>query len=175
VSSPLFSTSWYRVAALTPRLRQNARLSRHRYRGETFYVMRDLASDRAHRFSLAGHLVIGLMDGRRTVHEIWETAAERLGDDAPTQDEVIRLLAQLHAADVLQCDVTPDIEEVLSRHERIERGRRLQRWMSPLSLRFPLVDPDRFLTAFAPLARPFFTFCSISLVGSSYRRLSIAK
>jgi putative peptide zinc metalloprotease protein len=157
VSGSLFSTSWYRVAALTPRLRAHARLSRHRYRGEVSYVMRDLASDRAHRFSLAGHLVIGLMDGRRTVQEIWETAAERLGDDAPTQDEVIRLLAQLHAADVLQCDVTPDIAELLARHERTERGRRLQRWMSPLSIRIPLVDPDRFLAVLAPIARPFFS------------------
>jgi putative peptide zinc metalloprotease protein len=156
VTEALFSASWYRVAALTPRLRGNATIRRHRYRGETWYVLGDQASDRLHRFSAAGHLVIGLMDGRRTVQAIWDAAAERLGDDAPTQDEMIRLLAQLHAADVLQCDVPPDTEELLRRRARHDTARRRARWMSPLSWKVPLVDPERLLQALAPLTRPCF-------------------
>ena len=42
--------------------------------------------------------VIGLLDGRRTVNEVWELAVARLDRNAPGQDEVIRLLCQLHAA-----------------------------------------------------------------------------
>ena len=101
----LFSTSWYRVADLKPRIRTHAHIYRHRYRGETWYALQDMASARVHRFSSSSYLVIGLMDGRRTVQEVWDTALARLGDDAPTQDEMIQLLSQLHGADVLQCDV----------------------------------------------------------------------
>ena len=36
-------------------------------------------------------------------------AGARLGEAAPTQDEIIQLLGQLHAADLLQSDVTPDV------------------------------------------------------------------
>jgi len=118
VTQPLFSDAWYRVAQLTPRLRGHAAVHRHRYRGRTWYVVEDRASQRYLRYTSEAHLVIGLMDGRRTVQELWQLACERLGDRAPTQDEVIQILSQLHASDVLQCDVPPDAAELLQRYER---------------------------------------------------------
>src|SRR2546425_8062481 len=120
MTGALFSPSWYRVAALTPRLRSHAQIHRHQYRGQVWYVLQDLSTHRYHRFSPAAYLIIGLMDGRRTVQDLWEIATTRLGDDAPTQDEMIQLLAQLHGTDVLQCDVPPDTAELLERHERSE-------------------------------------------------------
>jgi putative peptide zinc metalloprotease protein len=156
MSEPLFSGSWYRVAGLKPRLRGHARVRRHRYRGETWYVLQDLASGQVHRFSSAGCMVIGMMDGRRTVQEIWESALDTLGDDAPTQDEMIRLLGQLHGAEVLQCDVSPDTAELFQRHERRQRAKLLGQIMSPMWWRVPLVDPDRFLARLLPWVRPLF-------------------
>jgi len=156
VSQPLFSSSWYRVAELQPRLRSHAQIHRHQYRGQTWYVLEDRASQRFHRFTRQAHLLIGLMDGRRTVQELWETACERLGDESPTQDEVVQLLSQLHASDVLQCDVSPDAAELLERYERQQRRKRLGRVSSFFSWRFPLVDPERFLRATVPLVRPLF-------------------
>lgn len=150
----LFSASWYRVADLKPRIPSHAKIHRHRYRGEPWYVLQDEASGRAHRFTPGSYLVIGLMDGRRTVQEIWDTALARLGDDAPTQDEMIQLLGQLHGADILQCDVPPDIAEMFQRHERQQQTKLLGQLMSPLWWRIPLVDPERFLGWLLPLARP---------------------
>jgi len=153
MSGSLFSDSWYRVAELKPRIRGHARIHRHRYRDETWYVLQDLASGRVHRFSAAGYLVIGLMDGRRTVQQIWEAALHRLGDDAPTQDEVIQLLSQLHSADVLQCDVSPDAGEVLQRYERQQWRKLVGQLMSPLWWRIPLLDPERVLSRLLPWVR----------------------
>lgn len=154
MSEALFSGSWYRVAALKPRLRAQARIQRHRYRGETWYILQDFVSGQVHRFSPAGCVVIGLMDGRHTVQEIWEAALDQLGDEAPTQDEMIRLLGQLHGAEVLQSDVTPDTAELFQRHERRQRSKLLGQMMSPLWWRIPLFDPDRFLTRLLPWVRP---------------------
>ena len=53
-------------------------------------------------------MVINAMDGRQSVDELWQDAVSRLGNDAPSQDEFIQLLAQLHAADLLQTEVTPE-------------------------------------------------------------------
>ena len=156
MTQPLFSSSWYRVAELQPRLRSHAHIHRHQYRGQTWYVLEDRASQRFHRFTPQAHLLIGLMDGQRTVQELWETACDRLGDDSPTQDEVIQLLSQLHASDVLQCDVSPDAAEVLERYERQQRRKQLARFTSVFSWRFPLLDPERFLRTTAPLVRPVF-------------------
>ena len=46
MTQPLFSDAWYRVAALTPRLRGHATIHRHQYRGQTWYVVEDRASQR---------------------------------------------------------------------------------------------------------------------------------
>ena len=154
MTQPLFSSSWYRVAELQPRLRSHAHIHRHRYRGKTWYVLEDRAGHRFHRFTPQAYLVIGLMDGRRTVQELWETACERLGDDGPTQEDVIQLLSQLHASDVLQSDVPPDAADLLERYERQQRRRWLGRVSSFFSWRMRLLDPERFLAATVPLVRP---------------------
>lgn len=156
MSASLFSPSWYRVAGLQPRLRSHASIHRHHYRGELWYVLQDSLSGRHHRFTPAAHYVISLMDGRRTLQTIWTMTAEHLGDDAPTQDEMIQLLGQLHASDLLLCDVPPDSLEIFQRFQRQERQKWLQRLWSPLSLRFPLLDPEPFLERWAFFVRPLF-------------------
>src|SRR2546425_11980724 len=102
MTGALFSPSWYRVAALTPRLRSHAQIHRHQYRGQDWYVVQDLSTHRYHRFSPAAYLIIGLMAGRGTVPDIWEIATTRLGDDAPTQERRIQLLAPRHGTDHLR-------------------------------------------------------------------------
>ena len=63
--SGLFSDSWYRVANLRPRIRAHARITRHVYRGNPWYVLEDVVNNRVHRFSPTTYSVIGLMDGTR--------------------------------------------------------------------------------------------------------------
>lgn len=156
MSEALFSPSWYRVANLAPRLRSHAQLHRHQYRGQTWYVLQDQSNERYHRFSPAAYAFIGLMDGRRTVQEIWELVSTKLGDDAPTQPQVVQLLSQLHATDVLQCDIPPDIAELLHRHERTKQKKWQRKLMNVFAWQFPLFDPERLLQTFVPLVRPFF-------------------
>ena len=150
MSDALFSPSWYRVAELKPRIRAHAVIHRHAYRGKVWFVLQDQAAGRSHRFTPAAHHFLGRMDGNRTVQEIWEAAAKQLGDAAPTQEEVIRLLGQLHSADALLCDVPPDSQEVFRRHQRHTRMEWRRRLWTPLALRFPLWDPDRFLDRTLP-------------------------
>ncbi len=90
--------------------------------------------------------LVGLMDAQRSVEEIWNMAMERLGDTAPTQDQMIKLLGRLHAADLLRCDVTPDSAELFRRFKKQQKQQFKQRWMNPLAIRIPLFDPQRFLT-----------------------------
>jgi putative peptide zinc metalloprotease protein len=157
MSETLFSPSWYRVARLQPRLRCHVQIHRHHYRSQRWYVLQDHVSGRYHRFTPAAHDLIGLMDGERTVQELWELATERLGDDAPTQEEVIHLLSQLNSADALLCDVPPDSLELFQRYQRQQRLQWKQRLWSPMALRFPLWDPERFLGRWLPLAGPLFS------------------
>ena len=151
MTDPLLSNSWYRVAGLRPMLRGHARLHRMRYRGALWYLLQDPISNRVHRFTPPARFVIAAMNGSRTVQEIWELANRQLGEQAPTQDEVIRMLGQLHSADLLQSDATPDATELFERGERQDRSMRRRSYMNPMAIRMHLWDPDSFLNRIRPL------------------------
>lgn len=119
-------------------------------------MLQDSSSQRSHRFTPAANYVIGLMDGKRTTQEIWELSIRQLNDEAPTQDEIIRLLSQLHSSDALQSDVTPDISELLKRYQKNRRKTFMQRFLNPMAFRIPLIDPDAFLGKTSRYIEPLF-------------------
>ncbi|TVQ36949.1 MAG: PqqD family peptide modification chaperone [Geminicoccaceae bacterium] len=148
---PPFSQNWYRVAHLRPRLRAHAEVHRQRFRGQTWYVVQDHQGGRFHRLAPAAYFVVCMMDGQRSMRTIWQLVEERFKSEVPSQDDVIRLLAQLHAADLLVGQDLPDLAELDRRAGEIERRTLLARIRNPMALRFPLLDPDRFITATLPL------------------------
>lgn len=163
MSESVYSSSWYRVSALRPRLRSHVQIHRHRYRGALWFVLQDHVTGRFHRFSPLANFVIGMLDGERTVDDIWRLTCERHGDDAPTQDEIISLLTQLHAADVLLSGVPPDLVELGERSQKRIRQERTARWRSPLALKLPLFDPERWLNRWRLLADMAFSRAGAAL------------
>lgn len=145
MTGALQSSNWYRVARLMPRLRGHVRIHRHAYRGQIWYVVEDRVAGKYHRFNPASYRVIGLLDGHRTMDQVWATLSGTLDEDTPTQDEVLNLLGQLFAADLIWCDVNPDVAELFERRRKQERKRFASRYLNPMSLRFSLFDPDAFL------------------------------
>jgi putative peptide zinc metalloprotease protein len=154
MSVGLYSSSWYRVAGLRPRLRAHVAIHRQQFRGETWYVVQDHQTGRFHRLSSAANHAVCLMDGRRTVQQIWEMISDRLGEDQPTQEEMVRLLALLHTADLLLGEIPPDMDELAHRSRTLGRNAFLNKLRNPMALRLPLFDPDRFLSATMPFVRP---------------------
>jgi len=149
----LLSPSWYRVAQVRPRLRDDVRISRQSFRGTRWFVLEDHAQNKVHRFTPTAQRAIALMDGHHSVDDIWR-ALESLGEEKPSQDELIHLLAQLDSADLLATERRPDFTELSHRAERHARQKLMQRIANPIYLRLPLFDPDRFLSATAELVRP---------------------
>jgi len=145
MSESLFSPLWYRVTDLKLQLRQHVEMHRHDYRGLIWYILEDKASNRSHRFNATAYQVIGLFDGQLTIDQIWNLVNDRMGDSAPSQEQVIQLLGQLHAADLLQSDLLPDTEELLIRSKQFKSTKLKQRFSNPLAIKVPLWDPDNFL------------------------------
>jgi putative peptide zinc metalloprotease protein len=157
------STIWYRVAGLQPRLRSHVKVHRHRYRGLPWYVLHDHSSGRIHRFTPAAYLMVGQFDGTRTVDEVWRQLAETREAEAPSQDDVIRLLSNLHQNDLIQYRGSPDIADLLERQQR-QAGQILrQNLTNPMTFRIPLWDPDAFLTRTLPFVRPLTGWFGLAL------------
>lgn len=154
MTTALFSQHWHRVADLRLRLRRHARLSRHEYRGEPWYVLHDSLTGQVHRFTPESYQIIGRLDGRRTLDDIWHQVSRSLGEAMPTQQELVTLIGRLHRANLLSGHEDINIEELSRRQTRQRRSKWLQLIKSPLGIRIPLLDPERFVAASYPLVRP---------------------
>ncbi len=148
----LFSSRWYRVAGIHPRLRSHVRVSRHVYRGQVWYLLQDTSTGRHHRVDENTFHFIGRMDGKRSTDEIWHSLLNKLGENTPTQDETIEILCQLSDNDLLQCEITPNVAELFRRRFEKNRKRRIA-MLNPLAFRVTLFDPDKLLERLAPVGR----------------------
>jgi len=88
---------------------------------------------------------IGLLDGKRPVAEAWKHVNAQLGDEAPTQGEVIQLLGQLYTANLLQAEVPADTYTLFARYKKRKTREITGYLMNIMFARLPLVDPDAFL------------------------------
>ncbi len=145
MSVALLSEQWHRVASLRPRLVPHARMHRHVTHGTVWHVLEDVGGARQHRLNAQAYRVLRLLDGRRSLEQIWQRISHELSDDTPSQDDLLQLVGQLNAQDLLVVDATPDAAELLVRHERQQWQKRHQSVGNPMSIKIPLWDPDRFL------------------------------
>lgn len=163
MSRSLHSNDWYRVAALRPRLRGHVQVHRHVYRGQVAYVLEDRAGGKHQRLAPPTWRALALLDGRRSLQQVWDLLVERLDDDTPTQDDLVRLLGQLHAADLLVVDISPDVAELLERYGKQQRRKWMGRVGNPVAIRIPLFDPDPLLRVLVRLLRPLLGWRGVAL------------
>ena len=157
-----FSSLWYRVAELKPQLRAGVRIQCQRYRDSLWYLLTDSGTGRHHRLNEAAYAFVGRCNGLASVRAIWEVVLEVHGDDVLSQDEVIRLLAQLGEAELIHCDVPLEVTQLFRRRdERRRRGR--WRDLNPLAFRVTLGDPTRLLAKLDCLSPAVFSGAALVL------------
>ena len=163
IDRPTFSESWYRVAGLRPRLRSTVQVYRQHFRGRMWHVLQDPTNNQFYRLNPAAYQFMAMLDGRRTVAEVWRICNEQLGDEAPTQGEAIQLLGQLYTSNLLAAELPPDAEGLLHRYRK-RRVREVQGYvMNLLFIRIPLIDPDRFLDRWVNIFGQVFTKYGLAL------------
>lgn len=155
-SRHLFSPSWHSVALLKPALAPAVQVNRHVYRQQIWFMVQNPSTARYHRLSKAAYHIVSQMDGVKTVQALWEAANQQGDDTACTQNEMVDLLVQLHNADLLLIDSTPDSVSLLSRYKKKKRETFKQWLMNPSSLKIPLVNPARAVEWLLPYTRWLF-------------------
>ncbi len=140
-----FSESWYRVASQRISLRAHVQIQRQYFRGEKWHVLHDPFNNQFFRIRPAAYEFVSRLNRRRTVQEAWDECLELFTDEAPGQEEVIRLLAQLYHANLLQYELSRDSRQLFDRFKK-RRQREVRSYLlSIMFARFPLFDPDAFL------------------------------
>ena len=149
---------WHRIARARPRISEQIEVNRQEIRGKLWFILRNSLTGNQFRITPEAWYFAGLLDGSRTVQDAIEAAETILGEDAPRQGEVIRLLTQMHGLGALaSTEQDTDAAAMFQQAQNLRRRKILQQMRSPLAIRFPLLDPERLLTRLRPLARVFFS------------------
>ncbi len=155
--SRTFSDLWYRVAEFRPRLSPHLTVKRQTHRGETWFVVGDPSSSKFYRFNAAAYRFLGLLDGRRTVQEAWDVCLAQLGDEAPTQQDCIDLMAQLQQFGLLRNDLPIDVYRLREKLDELHEQKVQQYTGNWVFYTLPLLNPEKFLEKYAHVWRLIFS------------------
>jgi putative peptide zinc metalloprotease protein len=143
-------TPWTRMAPRRVRLRDTVQIARHRYRGRRWYLLRDTASGSWQRLNEAAFAVVRLLNGERSLATVHANLRSVGGDLDET--ELSNVINALHQAELLDWGGAQDAADLHHRARVLSQRKKLARWLSPLSMRLRLPDPDALLTRHVGLA-----------------------
>lgn len=142
-----YHDQWYKVDSLRPRLRAGVGVRRRSHQGKAWYILSQPDSNAHFRLSDELYAFVALMDGKRSMDEIWRLNQEQATDPL-TQGEVLSLLGRLQESGLLFTDTPVETGLILQRRQERLLKKIASTVMSFLFLRIPLWTPDRFFTRF---------------------------
>jgi putative peptide zinc metalloprotease protein len=148
---PTFSESWYRIANQHIYLRPGVIVRRQNYRGERWMVLQNPFSNEFFRLRPVAYEFVARLRPERTVQEVWQECINRFPDEAPGQEAALQLLAQLYHANLLHYDQASDSAQLFERFKQRRQREMTARLLNLMFMRFPLLDPDRFIVKTLPL------------------------
>ena len=146
MSAAFFNDSWYKVSELRISLLASVVVQEQVFRTKTWIVLKDSSNEAFFRVSVETFQFLQALATDRTVQEIWEGYVERFPRQAPSREEVVALITQLHASNLLYFRNDANAKEISRRVDEARRQEWLQRLTSILYFRLPLWNPDAFLT-----------------------------
>jgi putative peptide zinc metalloprotease protein len=146
----LFSESWYKVANIKVSLLDAVDVQKQFYRGELWYVLKDRFNNSHFKVTAEAYKFIVMLKTDKTINEVWEDCIAEYDDNAPTQDEVISLLSQLHINNLLSYKNQPNNEFIYERQSEKRKKEFKNKIVSLMSIKIPLWNPDKFLNIIAP-------------------------
>jgi putative peptide zinc metalloprotease protein len=148
-----FSESWYRIAGQRLALRSHVRVQRQIFRGERYYVLHDPYTNQFFRLRPEAYAFIGRLRLDQTVESVWKDCLDTHPEEAPGQEDVLQLLAQLHGANLLHSNLSPDSAKLFERFKKRRQREVKGALTNLLYARLPLFDPSAWLNRLAPLLR----------------------
>jgi len=151
MATTIFSDSWFRVSGLRVALLPSVEVSTQQFRGRTWYVLQDPYTQRYFRASVKACRFIQSLQPDKTVEDVWEDYVNNHPHDAPSREEVIQLLSQLHMSNLLYSLQQSDNEAIVKRYKAQKNKELKAKVASFLFLRIPLFNPNPLLDHIRPL------------------------
>lgn len=121
------------------------RIHKQVYREREWYVLQDSCSEKYFRVTEVAYRFLARLSPDKTVEQHWADFVIAHPDEAPSQDEVIGLLAQLHQSNLLLYRSAGNSRFLFERFRTQRRRERLTHLLAFLYFRIPLWNPNYFL------------------------------
>jgi len=154
MNQQMFSESWHRVATHRAWLQPSVEAQRQTFRGRPWYVLRDPFTNQFYRLPPAAYQFVARLSSKKTIEQVWRECLTFQGEDAPGQEEVIRLLSQLSQANLIVSNLPADSTALFQRFRRNREREQRNRLINFISLKFSLFNPDPFLSLMLPFFKP---------------------
>lgn len=155
MASTIFSDSWFRVSGLRVALLSTVEVRAQTFRGQNWFILQDTYTQRYFRTSEQACKFILSLTRDKTVEDVWEEFVNHYPESAPSQEEVIQILSQLHLSNLLYSLEQADNEAIVARYKKQKNKELLGKFASFLYVRLPLWNPDRLLNRITPVVRLF--------------------
>jgi len=153
MSGGTLSDSWYQIAQARVALLPTVQALPQRYRGRPWVLLEDDYSHRFFRVTPQAYEFLRSLTAEKTVDEIWQDLARRHPEGTPGQDEVVRLLSQLHLSSLLYFREQPHADAISERMQRQRQREFAAKLLAFLYWRIPLFSLDGWLQRTQPLIR----------------------
>lgn len=153
MASTIFSDAWFRVCELRVALLPSVEISAQVYRGREWHVLQDTFTQRYFRVSKQACDFIRKLSVNETVESVWENFVDQHPGDAPSQEEVIQILSQLHMSNLLYTLEQSDSAAIVERYKKQKNKELLGKFASFLYIRVPLWNPNAMLDTAGPFIR----------------------
>src|SRR5262245_25225413 len=142
------------------RLRADLLVSEIESSGVTTWVVKDPLTVEHFQFSAEEYALMDWLRERTTLAELQRRFNRRFSPQTIRPEVIWEFLSRLHSSGLLISDSAGQGAELLRRREKEQVRKVAYSWTGLLGIRFPGIDPDRFLTAmknefrwlFSPLA-----------------------
>jgi len=145
MAESIFSESWHLVSNLKVSLLYSIESYKQFYRGETWYVLSDKFSNKFYRITPSTYKFIMKLNTNETIEEIWEKSLLISPEDTPNQNDVVKVLIQLHSNNLLLSKDRIDIDSVFSRFKEKKQKEITGKLISFLFIKIPIWNPERWL------------------------------
>jgi len=154
--SSTFSESWYMVAGLKTSLKPSVSVRKQTTRGKQWYMLYDPYTGNYFKVTESYYKFVSSLSFEKTVEEVWVKALEEDPENGPGQQDVINLLVELNGSGLIYFENSQDSSALYEKGAEKKKSERLKKFSNILFMRFPLVNPDKWLKSLIPLWKILF-------------------
>lgn len=144
-ASKTYSDAWHRVATVRAELRHSVTAHRQFFRGEPWVILRDRFSSDWYRVSPQAYDFLCRLSLQQTIAQVWEACLVADPHGTLTQEEVVQLIGQMNLSNLISVDRGALAESLFERFSKRVSAERKALVLGFLSIKLPLLDPDRWL------------------------------